>query len=124
MREHHGRHARDRDDQERTHLTGTPAMLTSLVTRPSRTRRPGQLMHSSTVSESKPNAPLITGGIPGPGTIPLFATANLLLKFGLRGKERWEYLDQIWDAAATAQRVSLSVLPALMLRARRERPDN
>jgi hypothetical protein len=60
----------------------------------------------------------------GVATIPLYATANLLLKFGPRDKEWWEYLDQIWDAAATAQRVSLSVLPALMLRARREQPDN
>jgi hypothetical protein len=32
----------------------------------------------------------------------------------------WEYLDQIWDAAETAERTSLTVLPALMLRARRE----
>ena len=32
----------------------------------------------------------------------------------------WEYLDQIWDAADTAERTSLIVLPALMLRAHRE----
>jgi hypothetical protein len=60
----------------------------------------------------------------GVATIPLFATANLLLKFGPRDKEWWEYLDQIWDAASTAQRVSLAALPALMLRARREQPGN
>jgi hypothetical protein len=58
----------------------------------------------------------------GVATIPLFATANLLLKFGPGDKEWWEYLDQIWDAAAAAERVSLSVLPALVLRARREEP--
>ena len=56
----------------------------------------------------------------GVGTIPLFATANLLLKFGPEEKEWWEYLDQIWDAADTADRTSLTVLPALMLRARKE----
>jgi hypothetical protein len=56
----------------------------------------------------------------GVGTIPLFATANLLLKFGPEEKEWWEYLDAIWDAAETAERTSLSVLPALMLRARKE----
>jgi hypothetical protein len=31
-----------------------------------------------------------------------------------------EYLDQIWSAAETADRTSLTVLPALMLRARKE----
>jgi hypothetical protein len=31
-----------------------------------------------------------------------------------------EYLDQIWDAAEVAERTSLTVLPALMLRARKE----
>jgi hypothetical protein len=53
-------------------------------------------------------------------TVPLYATANLLLKFGPEEKEWWEYLDQIWDAAETADRTSLSLLPALMLRARQE----
>jgi hypothetical protein len=53
----------------------------------------------------------------GIGTIPLYATANLLLKFGPRDMEWWEYLDQIWDAAGTADRTSLTVLPALMIRA-------
>ena len=52
--------------------------------------------------------------------IPLYATANLLLTFCPRDKEWWEYLDQIWDAAETAERTSLTVLPALMLRARKE----
>jgi hypothetical protein len=56
----------------------------------------------------------------GVGTIPLFATANLLLKFGPEDKEWWEYLGQIWDAAETAERTSLSVLPALMLYARKQ----
>ena len=55
----------------------------------------------------------------GLATIPLFATANLLLTFCPRDKEWWEYLDQIWDAAETAERTSLAVLPALTLRARK-----
>jgi hypothetical protein len=58
--------------------------------------------------------------IEGLATIPLFATANLLLSFCPHEKDWWEYLDQIWDAAETADRVSLSVLPALMLRAHKE----
>ena len=53
--------------------------------------------------------------------IPLFATANLLLTFRPKEKHWWEYLDQMWDAAENAERTSLSVLPALMLRARKER---
>lgn len=56
----------------------------------------------------------------GVATVPLFATANLLLTFCPREQEWWEYLDQIWDAAETAERTSLAVLPALMLRARKE----
>jgi hypothetical protein len=51
--------------------------------------------------------------------IPLYATANLLLTFRPRDEHWWEYLDQIWEAAETAERTSLTVLPALMLRARR-----
>jgi hypothetical protein len=58
--------------------------------------------------------------IEGVATIPLFATANLLLTFRPKEKHWWDYLDQIWDAADTAERTSLTVLPALMLRARRE----
>lgn len=58
--------------------------------------------------------------VEGLATVPLFATANLLLTFCPRDKQWWEYLDQIWDAAEAAERTSLTVLPALMLRARRE----
>jgi hypothetical protein len=53
-------------------------------------------------------------------TVPLYTTANLLLGFRPREKHWWEYLDQIWEAAETAERTSLTVLPALMLRARKE----
>ena len=58
-------------------------------------------------------------------TVPLYATANLLLSFRPRDKHWWEYLDQIWDAAVAAVRTPLSVFPALMLRAREpsERPS-
>jgi hypothetical protein len=51
--------------------------------------------------------------------IPLYATANLLLKFRPEDKEWWQYLDQIWHAAETAEHTPLTVLPALMLRARK-----
>jgi hypothetical protein len=59
--------------------------------------------------------------VDGVSPIPLFATANLLLTFRPKEKHWWEYLDQMWDAADNAERTSLSVLPALMLRARKER---
>jgi hypothetical protein len=58
--------------------------------------------------------------VEGFATVPLFTTANLLLSFCPHEKDWWEYLDQIWDAAETAERTSLTVLPALMLRARKE----
>jgi len=59
--------------------------------------------------------------VEGMATVPLFATANLLLTFCPRDKHWGEYLDQIWDAAETAEHTSLSVIPALMLRARKAR---
>jgi hypothetical protein len=62
--------------------------------------------------------------VDGIATVPLFATANLLLTFRPKEKHWWQYLDQIWDAAETAGQVSLSVLPALMLRARKENPGS
>src|ERR1700761_6436150 len=43
-------------------------------------------------------------------TVPLFATADLLLTFCPHEKDWWEYLDQIWDAADTADRTSVTVL--------------
>jgi hypothetical protein len=58
--------------------------------------------------------------VEGIAMVPLYATANLLLTFCPRDKEWWEYLDQIWDAAETAERTSLTVLPALMLRAHKQ----
>lgn len=58
--------------------------------------------------------------VEGLATIPLFTTANLLLTFCPDDKDWWEYLDQIWEAAETAERTSLTVLPALMLRAHKQ----
>lgn len=53
-------------------------------------------------------------------TIPIYATASLLVTFCPSEKHWWEYLDQIWDAVEAADRTPVSVLPALMLRARQE----
>ena len=58
--------------------------------------------------------------MPKAGMLPLLITANLLATFRPREKHWWEYLDQIWAAADTAERTSLTVLPALMLRAHKE----
>jgi len=58
--------------------------------------------------------------VEGIAMVPLYATANLLLTFCPPEKDWWEYLDQIWDAAETAERTSLSILPALMLRSHKE----
>jgi hypothetical protein len=58
--------------------------------------------------------------IEGVGTVPIYAAANLLLTFCPKEKEWWEYLDQIWNAAEVADRVSADVLPALMLRVRKQ----
>jgi hypothetical protein len=58
--------------------------------------------------------------MPKAGMLPLLVTANLLATFRPREKHWWEYLDQIWDAAETAESTSLTVLPALMLRARKQ----
>jgi hypothetical protein len=58
--------------------------------------------------------------VEGLASIPLFATANLLLTFCPREKEWWQYLDQIWAAAEAAERVSPAVLPAVILRAHKK----
>lgn len=54
----------------------------------------------------------------GISLIPLYATAGMLLAFCPGDREWTDYLDQIREAAEAADRVSLAVLPALMLRAR------
>lgn len=58
--------------------------------------------------------------MPKAGMLPLLITANLLATFRPRDKHWWEYLDQIWGAAETAERTNVTVLPALMLRARKQ----
>jgi hypothetical protein len=54
------------------------------------------------------------------GVTPLFATASLLLTFCPRGKRWTEYLDQIWNAAEVADHVQDWVVPALLLRVRKD----
>jgi hypothetical protein len=56
----------------------------------------------------------------GAGLVPIYATANLLLTFFPKRKHWFEYLDQIWNAAEVADRLSADVLPALMLRVRKQ----
>lgn len=51
--------------------------------------------------------------------IPVFATANLLLAFRPRGRQWSEYLDQIGNAALVADHVQDWVVPALVLRVRK-----
>lgn len=53
-------------------------------------------------------------------TIPIHATAGLLVTYCPSEKRWWEYLDQIWDATESADGIPVSVLPALMLRAHEE----
>jgi hypothetical protein len=62
--------------------------------------------------------------VEGIGTIPLYATANRLLTFCPRDMDWWEYLDQIWAADETAERVSLAVLTALILCAHKEHSNS
>jgi hypothetical protein len=49
--------------------------------------------------------------IEGVGLVPIYATANLLLTLFPDGKQWFDYLDQIWNAAEVADRVSADVLP-------------
>jgi hypothetical protein len=52
-------------------------------------------------------------------TLPVLITGRVLISFCPSDKEWWEYLDLIWNAVNAAAGIDLSVLPALMLRARR-----
>jgi hypothetical protein len=56
----------------------------------------------------------------GIATVPLFATANLLLTFCPKEMDWFEWLDQIVNAAVASERVRWEVLPALMLRVRKQ----
>ena len=61
----------------------------------------------------------VFSSLPAAGSLPLLIAARLLVSFRPRGKDWWEYLDQIEAAFETAETIDLSVLPALTLRARR-----
>lgn len=51
--------------------------------------------------------------------LPFLITAHLLVSFGPREKEWWEFLDSIEESFEAADAVDLDLLPALMLRSRR-----
>jgi hypothetical protein len=53
-------------------------------------------------------------------SLPILITASMLFTFRPQSQKWWEYLDAIWAATETALAVDLSVLPALMFRARRQ----
>jgi hypothetical protein len=55
----------------------------------------------------------------GIGPVPLYATASLLLTFCPRELDWREYLDRIWNAYNAAEMIDKSVLPALMVQARK-----
>jgi hypothetical protein len=48
-------------------------------------------------------------------TMPVLITGSMLFTFRPRGKEWWEYLDQIWNATVQAATLDMSVLPALQM---------
>lgn len=48
--------------------------------------------------------------------IPLFATANLLLRFSGLYEDQWKYLDAIWNAVDAADHVAPDILPAMVFR--------
>jgi hypothetical protein len=51
-------------------------------------------------------------------TLPLLITGSMLFTFKPKGREWWDYLDQIWSAFEAAERLDVSVLPALQVRTR------
>jgi hypothetical protein len=59
------------------------------------------------------------GSMQSAATLPILIAASLLFIFRPEGKEWWEYLDVIEDAANAAEGIDLSVFPALMLRVHR-----
>jgi hypothetical protein len=53
-------------------------------------------------------------------TLPVLITAKMLTAFRLGdGHDLWGYLDTVWNAVEGAERVDLSMLPALTLRSHR-----
>jgi hypothetical protein len=57
-------------------------------------------------------------------SVPIFATATLLVSYRTHGKDWWDYLETIEEAVEAAAVTDLSVLPALILRSRREAGRN
>jgi hypothetical protein len=58
--------------------------------------------------------------VPKARVLPVLILANLLATFRPLEKQWWEYLDQIWGATESAERIHIAVLPALMHRAHKE----
>jgi hypothetical protein len=46
--------------------------------------------------------------------IPLFATANLLLRFSGEYEDQWKYLDAIWNSLDAAEATSTDVAPGVV----------
>jgi len=55
------------------------------------------------------------------GSIPVFATATLLVSYRRHGTDWWDYLEQIEAALETAAPLPEDVVPALLLLSRRNR---
>jgi hypothetical protein len=51
-------------------------------------------------------------------TLPVLITGSMLFTFRPKGRKWWDYLDQIWAAYEAAERLDVSVLPALQVRTR------
>jgi hypothetical protein len=59
------------------------------------------------------------GSMEAASTLPLLITASLLLRFSPPGRAWFEYLDEIWNAALTAEKLPELTLPAIRIRLRR-----
>lgn len=59
------------------------------------------------------------GSMETAATVPVLITASLLVRFCPYGREWFEYLDDIWDAYLTAEKLPERALPAAHIRIRR-----
>lgn len=59
------------------------------------------------------------GSMEAAATVPVLITASLLVRFCPAGQEWFTYLDEIWDAYLTAEKLAERVLPAVHIRLRR-----
>jgi hypothetical protein len=55
------------------------------------------------------------------GSVPIFATATLLVSYRGHGRDWWDYLDEIERALEIAAPLPENVVPALLLLTRRNR---